>query len=119
MAAQAALDKKAEDVRILDLSGISPVADYFVLCTTRSDAQVKAVTDSVSEALEKAGARFFHREGTADTGWILMDYGDVIVHVFKPSEREYYDLERLWAGAKVETVSEPSKAEPREPVPRL
>lgn len=111
MAAQAALDKKAEDVKILDLSGMSPVADYFVLCTTRSDAQVKAVTDSISEALDKAGARFFHREGTAETGWILMDYGDVIVHVFKPHEREYYDLERLWAGAKVETVTEPITAE--------
>lgn len=99
LAAQAALDKKAEDVRILDLRGITLIADYFVIASGRNVQQVQAITDHVRDRLEERGARPRGIEGYAAGRWVLVDYGDVVVHVFLDAERRYYGLERVWGDA--------------------
>ena len=96
-----ALDKKAYDVVVLDLRKLFPLAQYFVICTGESEKQVDAITREVSEKLEEEGVRPLGVEGTPDSGWVLMDYGDVILHVFLPAQRDYYDLEGLWRDAPV------------------
>jgi ribosome-associated protein len=95
-----ASDKKASDVLLLDIREVTAIADYFVICNGSNTRQIQTIADTIDEELGKQGARVFHREGTADTGWILLDFGDVIVHVFGPKEREYYRLERLWSDAQ-------------------
>jgi len=95
-----ASDKKASDVLLLDIRDISTIADYFVICTGNNDRQIQAISDALNEELKKQGARLLYREGTAETGWILLDYGDIIVHIFSAKEREYYRLERLWSEAQ-------------------
>ena len=96
----AAADKKAADIMLLDIRDVTTIADYFVICTGNNTRQIQAIADAIEEVLRKQGARILHREGTADTGWVLMDFGDVIVHIFGAKEREYYRLERLWSDAK-------------------
>lgn len=100
LAATAAADKKAIDLRVLDLRGTSSYTDYFVICSGNTDRQVKAIHDSVHERL-KHDLRLLPRrvEGLPEARWVLMDYFDVIVHVFVPEVREFYALERLWADA--------------------
>ncbi|MDA8235277.1 MAG: ribosome silencing factor [Clostridia bacterium] len=100
-AAQAAEDKKGLDVLILDITQISTVADYFVLSTGNSSTQVKAIADHVEEKLTEAGIKPLRREGVREGRWILLDYGDVVVHVFQQEDRAYYNLERLWGDAQV------------------
>lgn len=95
-----AADKKASDVLLLDIRDISTIADYFVICTGNNARQIQAIGDALNDDLKKQGARLLYREGDADTGWVLLDYGDIIIHVFAPKEREYYRLERLWSEAK-------------------
>ncbi len=95
-----ASDKKASDVLLLDISDISTIADFFVICTGNNTRQIQAIGDALNDDLKKQGARLLYREGDADTGWVLLDYGDIIIHVFAPKEREYYRLERLWSEAK-------------------
>ncbi|GAC1389093.1 MAG: ribosome silencing factor [Ktedonobacteraceae bacterium] len=95
-----ASDKKASDVLLLDIREISTIADYFVICTGNNARQIQAIADALNDDLKKQGARLLYREGNSDTGWVLLDYGDIIVHVFAPKEREYYRLERLWSEAK-------------------
>jgi ribosome-associated protein len=97
--AQAAIDKKAENVKILDLRGLSAFTDYFVICSGMSDRQVKAIADSVDYALESGGYSRISVEGYADGRWVLLDFGDIVVHVFLDALRDYYDLETLWADA--------------------
>lgn len=97
--ARAAIDKKAEHLKILDLSGISGFTDYFVICSGMSDRQVQAISDSVESAMVSAGHEPLSIEGYGDGRWILMDFGDVVIHVFLDALREYYDLENLWADA--------------------
>lgn len=93
--------KKAFDITVLDLRGLFPFSDYWVLCSGSSLIQTKAVAEEILERLKEAGVRPFHVEGE-DTGeWILMDYGEVIVHVFRQEEREFYNLEKLWQRARV------------------
>src|SRR5437660_3201689 len=99
-AADIASDKKASDVLLLDIREVTTIADYFVICSGSNPRQLQAIADALEENLEKQGARMLHREGVADTGWILLDFGDVIVHIFGPKEREYYRLESLWSEAK-------------------
>lgn len=101
MMAEAASAKHAERPVILDLRGLTPVCDYFVICSGRSKVHVQAVTEAVDEAAANAKLRAHHREGGADAPWVLLDYGDVVVHVFTPESRTYYDLERLWRDARV------------------
>ena len=95
-----ASDKKASDVLLLNIQDISTIADYFVICTGTNVRQIQAIADALDEELKKQGARLLYREGDADTGWVLLDYGDIIIHIFGPKEREYYRLERLWSEAK-------------------
>jgi ribosome-associated protein len=99
-AVDAASDKKASDIILLDIRDVTAFADYFVICSGNNPRQIQAIADTVDEELGKQGARLFHREGVAETGWVLLDFGDVIVHIFGAKEREYYRLERLWSEAK-------------------
>ena len=104
LAARAALDKKAEEVVVLDLQRLSTVADYFLVCSARSTSQMDTVADAVQAALRSNGVRLRHREGTAASGWLLLDYGDVVVHVFLDATRAFYALERLWGDAPALSV---------------
>jgi ribosome-associated protein len=99
LAARAVIDKKAENVRILDLTDISGFTDYFVVCSGMSDRQVQSIADSAEHSLTAAGHEVLSIEGYSDGRWVLMDFGDVVVHVFLDALREYYDLENLWADA--------------------
>lgn len=96
-----AVDKKAEDVVLLDIRGLSPIADYFVICSGTTDRQIAAIVEAIEAALKSEGHSLLHMEGTPDSGWVLMDCSDVIIHVFGPRERAYYQLERLWADARL------------------
>ncbi|WP_236777895.1 ribosome silencing factor [Anoxybacter fermentans] len=100
LACQAADDKKAQDIVTLDISKISLIADYFIICSGKTDIQVKAIAQEIEHRLEEKGIRPRRIEGRNEGVWILMDYGDFIVHVFRQQEREYYNLERLWADAQ-------------------
>jgi ribosome-associated protein len=93
-------EKQASDIVMLDLRNVSLLADYFVICSANSERQIAAIVDEMIEGLRRAEHRHpLRREGNASSGWVLVDYGDVIVHVFAPVERDYYRLEELWAGA--------------------
>jgi ribosome-associated protein len=100
VAADTAYDKKASDVLLLDIRDVTTIADYFVVCTGNNTRQIQAVADALEEELDTQGVAMLHREGQAEAGWILLDFGDVIVHIFGTKEREYYRLERLWNEAK-------------------
>ena len=93
--------KKGEDVVLLDLSGLLVVTDVFLVASGTSNRHVKALVDDAEEALRTIGRRPIRREGTDFGEWVLLDYGDLVIHVFDPETREYYDLERLWADAPV------------------
>ena len=97
--ARAAIDKKAENVKILNLTDISGFTDYFVICSGMSDRQVQAVADSVKKTMNTRESELLSAEGYSDGRWVLMDFGDVVVHIFLDALREYYDLENLWADA--------------------
>lgn len=84
---------------MLDLRGVCSFADYFVICTGTSPRQIKTIADEVEQSLKDDNVRMHHHEGTENTGWVLMDFGDVLVHVLSTREREYYSLERLWQNA--------------------
>ena len=100
LAAEAASDKKAEDLVALDVSELLVVTEYFVIATGRTNIQVRAIADSVEEVLrDKGGEKPIGREGTGEDKWVLLDYGDVVVHVFQPAERDFYRLEKLWSDA--------------------
>ncbi len=103
-AVRAAESKKAADIRVLDLRGITSFADYFVLCTGANTPQVQAISDEVGMALKKRGELPLSVEGYRQAEWVLADYGDLLVHIFAPQARAYYDLERLWRAAKVVEV---------------
>src|SRR6185503_13060353 len=98
-AVRAASEKKATQIVILDLQEIASFTDYFVICSGKSNRQVQAITDEITERLSKAGARASHVEGYQAAEWVLIDYGDFIVHVFAEGARQFYDLERLWRDA--------------------
>jgi len=99
-AADVAYDKKASDVLLLDIQELTTIADYFVICNGNNSRQIQAIAEAIEDELKKQGARMLYREGVAETGWIILDFGDIIVHIFGPKEREYYRLERLWNEAK-------------------
>ncbi|MBI2956518.1 MAG: ribosome silencing factor [Acidobacteria bacterium] len=109
-AAQAALDKKASDLLLLDLRGVSTFTGYFLLCTGQSARQVQAISDSVEEQLSRRALLPHHVEGYPLGEWVLLDYVDFIVHVFSARARAYYDLERLWRPANRLPVPEESRA---------
>lgn len=95
-----ALDKKAEEALILDVRGISNVADYFFICTGTSEPHLKAIASEIERRLREEGIRPHHREGFPPSRWIVMDYNDVLVHIFHPDLRQRYALEQLWGDAK-------------------
>ena len=98
---RAAESKKATDIRVLDLTGITSFADYFVICTGANQRQIQAISDEVNLQLKRqAGELPISVEGYEQGEWVLADYGDLLVHIFSPKSREYYDLERLWRSAK-------------------
>ena len=94
-------DKKAADIVLLDLGELTTVADAFVICSGGSERQIAAIAGGIVETLRDEGVKPFGREGTPESHWVLVDFGSVIVHVFTPPERDYYELEKHWSGAKV------------------
>ncbi|MDU4961909.1 MAG: ribosome silencing factor [Sporomusaceae bacterium] len=99
--AQAAGDKKARDIAILDMTNISPVTDFFVVASAGTVIQAQAVADNIEDVLAEAGVELLRKEGFRDSRWILLDYGDAVAHIFVQEDREFYNLERLWGDAKV------------------
>ena len=92
--------KKAVDIRVLDISTVTTMADYFVICQGNSPAQMKAISEEIEEKLSEEGVNPIGREGMSTSYWILMDYSDVIVHIFYQETREFYGLEKLWSDAE-------------------
>ncbi|MCW1966888.1 MAG: ribosome silencing factor [Anaerolineae bacterium] len=102
LAVTAAEDKKAEDIVLMDLRNISGVADYFVICSANVARQIEAISDNIQEKLKAADKSVRRRvEGPGDSGWVLLDYGDLVVHIFTPTRRAFYNLENLWKTAPV------------------
>lgn len=102
--ANAAEDKKAEDLIVLNMQGISIIADYFVICHGNSDMQVQAISREIKRQAEKNGIEVKRMEGFEEAKWVLVDLGDIVVHVFHRDERDYYHLERLWGDAPIEEI---------------
>jgi len=109
-----ALEKKAYDLCVLDVSSFTSLADFFVICSGRSDTQVQAIAQSIEENLARFGLRPLGIEGFARAHWVVMDYGDVIVHIFFEPVREYYDVERLWNHAPRLALPEPYRTQARQ-----
>jgi ribosome-associated protein len=105
-AVQAARDKKAIDVQVLDLRALDSFTDFFVICSGQNVRQVQAIADGVEEGLRKEQVKPAHVEGFARAEWVLLDYFDFVVHVFSSQRREFYALERLWGSAERATVAE-------------
>ena len=105
--AELALTKKADDIKILDLRKITTIADFFVICTAHSEPQVKAVADAILEGAKKDGETVWHKEGTNMKSWVLLDFIDVVVHVFLKDTRSFYSLEKLWGDAPIVEVVDP------------
>ncbi|WP_100398278.1 ribosome silencing factor [Bacillus sp. FJAT-44742] len=100
MAVQGADDKKAEDIVALDMKGISLIADYFVICHGNSHKQVQAIAHEIKKAAQEEGYEVKRLEGYEQAKWVLVDLGDVVVHIFHKDDRQYYNLEKLWGDAQ-------------------
>lgn len=100
LAAHAAAEKKATDVVVLDVGPLLVITDYFVIASGSTDRQVRAIADEIERQLKEAGLRAIGREGEREATWILLDFADIVVHVFQPDEREFYRLEKLWSDAE-------------------
>lgn len=101
MAAEAALEKKAENLKVLDLSHLSGFTDCFLICSAQNDRQVRAISDAIASRLRAEGIKPLSIEGSEEGRWVLMDFGDFVVHIFLDAIREYYEIEKLWHGAQV------------------
>ena len=99
-------ERKAEDIRVLDLRGLADFTDYFLLCTGNSDPHVRALADAVLEGMKKSGQRPWQMEGYETRKWVLFDFVEFVVHIFQPGAREFYGLERLWGDAPVEEIED-------------
>jgi ribosome-associated protein len=117
-AAEYALSKKAYDVNIMDLRELTDMTDFFVVCSADSDVQVKAIADAVVEGMEKRGVAVWHQEGLSQRQWVLLDYVDVVVHIFHKNLRRFYSLEKLWGDAKIETIADDAPVTRAESTPR-
>ena len=106
LAGRLALSKKAFDVRILKLKDVSSICDYFVVASGDADVQVKAIADAVLRGLKDEGVAPYHREGHGDGNWVLLDYVEVVVHIFYEPTRRFYALEKLWGDAPAEEISD-------------
>jgi ribosome-associated protein len=109
LAVEAAQDKHAVDITVLKLAGTEAFVEYFLLCSGQSQPQIKAISDAIEEKLGNQGVRLAHREGKTGAEWMLLDYGDFVVHVFSERARHYYDLERLWRSAERIDFPAPSR----------
>ena len=105
IAVEALENRKAEDVKVIDIREVSTIADFFVIADGTNPNQIQAMRDAADEALYKAGLKAKQVEGNRDSTWILMDYGDIIVHIFSKEDRLFYDLERIWRDGKVIDVT--------------
>lgn len=103
-AVAAALERKAQDLKVLNLGPVSDFTDYFLICSGTSDRQVQAISEAIQQALAAEGVRPLHVEGQRSGNWVLLDYGDLVAHVFQTEPREFYALERLWSDAADETL---------------
>lgn len=92
-------DKQASDIVMLDLRKLNTIADYFVICSGENERQIKAILDAMDERIGQELGRDARAEGTPNTGWVLLDYGDVVIHIFSSALRDYYRIERLWSKA--------------------
>ncbi len=113
--------KKGYDVKILDLRDIVSFTDFFIICSADSDTQVKAIADEIDKSLRDEGLKCWHKEGYRALSWVLLDYVDVVVHIFKKEMREFYNLEKLWGDAPVIEAEDPllvkmKKAKEKKPV---
>ena len=106
IAVEALEDRKPEDVKVIDIREISPIADYFIIANGTNQNQIQAMRDAADEALYKAGLTVKQVEGNQNSTWILMDYGDIIIHIFSKEDRLFYDLERVWRDGKEIDVKE-------------
>jgi len=97
-------EKKSSNITLLDIRNVSVIADYFVICSGNSERQVKAIARGIEDELDKQDVGVRHREGLDQGRWVLLDYGDVIVHIFTTAERDYYRLEKLWSEAQTVLV---------------
>ncbi|UCE05581.1 MAG: ribosome silencing factor [bacterium] len=104
--AELTLEKKAEDVLVMNLRELTSITDYFVICSGDSDIQVKAICDHITETLTQENIKIWHVEGYQALNWVLMDLVDVVIHIFRPEVREFYALEKLWGDAKVTKVED-------------
>ena len=102
--ANLALEKKAKQIVVIDLKGTTSITDFFVLMSGDSDTQIKAIADHIIKELRNKKIRVYHKEGYKSLRWVLLDYVDVVVHIFKPKTREFYGLERLWGNAKIDLI---------------
>lgn len=98
-------EKKGEDIKIIDISGISVMADYFIIANGNSITQVQALVDNVEEKMHQAGFPMKRKEGNRSSTWVLLDFGDVVVHVFDSEDRLFYDLERIWSDGKTVEIT--------------
>ena len=105
LGASAASGKKASDVVMLDMRKLTGFTDYFLICTGDTDVQIRAIADAIIGDLKKRKVRALHVEGYEEARWVLLDYGDVVVHIFHPELREFYQLEKLWADAPKKTIT--------------
>lgn len=104
--AELALSKKAKDVVIMDLRKVTSMADYFVVCSGDSEPQVRAIADAIMEGMSKLGEKPWHSEGLQNLQWVLLDYVDVVVHVFHKEARTFYALDKLWGDARMQKVAD-------------
>ena len=104
--ANCALSKKASNITLMDLRKVTDMADFFEICSADSDVQVKAIADAVADGTDQIGITPWHREGLLQRQWVLLDYVDVVVHIFHKEARKFYNLEKLWGDAKIESVTD-------------
>lgn len=102
-------NKKGYDVKVLNLQNVTTMTDYFVICTADSDTQVRAIADEVEKSLRDEGVKCWHKEGYRALNWVLIDYVDVVVHVFTKESRSFYNLEKLWGDAEIIDVQDPAE----------
>jgi ribosome-associated protein len=100
------LEKKALDIKVLDIRKLTTLTDYFIICSSESNPQTKAIADHVDDELRRVGVKPWHIEGYDYLKWVLLDYSNIVVHVFNEETRDYYGMERLWADAKITSFSE-------------
>jgi len=98
------LDKKAIDIKVIYVNELTSLTDIFIVCTSESDPQTKAIASHIKDTLNEQNIKAWHTEGYENLNWVLIDYVNVVVNIFNKESREYYDIERLWADAKIETI---------------